>query len=318
MILDDRQKPVRSEDSTAREAARERPRIRPTTTRMETVPGYRAMGLASRPASGGPLRFGDGRLALRGDAAPVSAAVASFGTVAHPEIVIGDDDRTPIPDPTLAPWCHICALRIRSSSGTEYVGTGWLSGPSTVMTAGHCVYLHDDGGWPASIRVIPALNGTVEPVGDVTSSVFRATDGWVQDRDTGCDYGAIQLAGSGMGTQAGWFDVGAANDDKLAAAIANISGYPYDLDRATRQYFHARKIMSVGARRLFYDIDTFGGQSGSPIFINDDGRRIVVGVHTTGSGTSNSGTRITPDVLQNIVAWSAEAAARPADAHVHA
>ncbi len=240
-----------------------------------------------------------------GSRAPVvSASVASFGTAALLEVVIDDDDRTVVPDPLELPWRHICALRIVSQSSKEYVGTGWFIGPKTVMTAGHCVYLHDDGGWPKSITVIPALNGNVEPYGESIATRFRATEGWTTKQDTNFDYGAI-LLDQPIGRDAGWFSFAALDDNDLETNDANIAGYPYDRDHATRQYFHARRISSLSPQKLFYAIDTFGGQSGSPIWFNlESGQRIAVGVHTTGSSTSNSGTRITRDIYTNMKNWA--------------
>jgi len=270
------------------------------TSRVESVANY-----TRRVA---PLRRRAGLLTEVGgavSAAPaVSASVASFGTGAMLEVVLGDDDRTVVPDPAELPWRHICALRIVSQSGKEYVGTGWFIGPKTVMTAGHCVYLHDDGGWPKSIKVIPALNGNVEPYGESVATRFRATEGWTTKQDTNFDYGAI-LIDQPVGRDAGWFSFAALDDGDLETNDANIAGYPYDLDHATRQYFHARRISSLSPQKLFYEIDTFGGQSGSPIWFNlDSGQRIAVGVHTTGSSTSNSGTRITQDIYTNMKNWA--------------
>jgi len=278
-------------------AAPPAPRVR---SRVEPVANYTRRIV--------PTRVRPGLLAEVGGAAPgapaVSASVASFGTAALLEVVIDDDDRTVVPDPLELPWRHICALRIVSQSGKEYVGTGWFIGPKTLMTAGHCVYLHDDGGWPRSIKVVPALNGSVEPYGEGVATRFQATEGWTKKQDTNYDYGAI-LLDQPLGRDAGWFSFAVLDDGDLEKNDANIAGYPYDLDHATRQYFHARRISSLSPQKLFYDIDTFGGQSGSPIWFNlDNGQRVAVGVHTTGSSTSNSGTRIIQEIYTNMKSWA--------------
>jgi glutamyl endopeptidase len=278
-------------------------------------PERSALRIASRPESvagyckraGGAPKQGPLELAGLVPPRPRSAAEASFGTTTMTEVVNGDDDRTAVPDPKELPWRHVCALRIRSQSGKEYVGTGWFIGAHTLMTAGHCVYLHGDGGWPDSITVIPALNGNVEPYGEVVARRYRATKGWVETRDTNVDYGAIQLDDP-VGSAAGWFSFAAYEDEMLQANDASIAGYPYDLDHATRMYFHTRRVTSLSPQKMFYDIDTYGGQSGSPIWFVQGAQRIAVGIHTTGSSTSNSGTRITPEVFQNMVSWRSEVA----------
>ncbi|MCU0635531.1 MAG: trypsin-like peptidase domain-containing protein [Gemmatimonadaceae bacterium] len=219
------------------------------------------------------------------------------------EAIINRDDRVRIDDVAAYPWRAICALRIRSATGRQYVGTGWLAGPRTVMTAGHCVYLHEAGGWAQSITVIPAMAGASRPIGSFESRRFRTVDGWVQARAAGSDYGAI-LLDDPIGDELGWFGVGALDDPQLLRAWANIAGYPLDRDDARHQYFHARLLVQVNPSRLYYDIDTFGGQSGSPIwFTGTDGRRIAIGIHTTGGTRENAGTRITGDVLANLREW---------------
>src|SRR5262245_23575044 len=81
-------------------------------------------------------------------------AVASFGNAAANtdttlfEAVIGDDDRVRVSKERMAmnPWRQICALRILSQNNRNYVGTGWFVGRGVLATAGHCVFLQDDGG----------------------------------------------------------------------------------------------------------------------------------------------------------------------------
>jgi len=233
-------------------------------------------------------------------------AVASFGKTELLEAIIGNDDRVRVADQLLSgnPWRQICALRIRAASGQMYVGTGWFIGPKALATAGHCVYLQDEGGWPESIDVIPAKHGGVEPFGHARSAKFACVDGWTKERKRDCDYGVIFLEDDAVGRQVGNFEVQALNDDELRGIDAKISGYPADKDLAEYQYFHERPLSSVTATRLNYDIDTFGGQSGSPIWQDTEERGLIaVGIHTTGGLSSNSGTRISNDVLANLISW---------------
>ena len=220
------------------------------------------------------------------------------------ETIINTDDRVLVPDVHQYPWRAICALRITARTGKQYVGTGWLASPSLVVTAGHCVYLHKEGGWAREITVIPALNGGEAPrFGAVTATRFRTVDGWIEGKAAGSDYGGI-LLDQPIGEQLGYFAVGALGDEQLRQSWANISGYPTDRGSARQQFFHARLLVEVNEARLFYDIDTFSGQSGSPIWFSaEDGRRIAVGIHTSGSQRENAGTRINGNVLANLRDW---------------
>ena len=56
---------------------------------------------------------------------------------------------------------------------------------------------------------------------------------------------------------------------------------------------------------MYYDIDTFGGQSGSAVYRIVDGKRYAFAIHAYGGATTNSGTRIVTPVYNNMVAWKA-------------
>src|SRR6266545_141035 len=107
------------------------------------------------------------------------------------EVILGTDDRVRITNTTNIPWRRVCALRITFPSGSTYRGTGFLIGPRAVATAGHCVFLHDQGGWARRVEVIPGANGTSRPYGQVESSTLRSVAGWVNGKKPESDYGCI-------------------------------------------------------------------------------------------------------------------------------
>lgn len=235
---------------------------------------------------------------------------ASFGPPPESvlEAIIGTDDRIRITATNVYPWRAHCSLRITAADGSQWVGTGWFCGPHTVITAGHCVYIKNSGvpgrdGWVRSITVIPGRNENVQPYGSVVSSNFRTVSGWAYAGNHEYDYGAIIL-NQNLGSTTGWFGFGVYSDATLTSTTANISGYPADKDAGT-QWYHARRITSVGTRKVYYDVDTFGGQSGSAVYRISSGGRYAVGVHAYGGATSNSGTRITPGVFNNLLTWRA-------------
>ena len=216
--------------------------------------------------------------------------------------VFGADDRRRVPDNRAAPWRRICALRIRGAGGW-LAGTGWLISPRIVITAGHCVFLPDENAWAREIIVIPALDGTNEPLASARAERFYATSGWMRSARPDCDYGAILVPRPGF-VSAGAFEFAALPDAALRRARARICGYPADLEDATHPYFHGRVIDRLAPHELYYETDTFGGQSGSPIWIRDGAKDVVVGIHTTGRTRrhprSNAGVRIDDDVARNL------------------
>lgn len=69
------------------------------------------------------------------------------------------------------------------------------------------------------------------------------------------------------------------------------------------QWFMAQRTKSVSDRVITYDIDTTGGQSGSPVWVLQDGNRYGVGIHTNGANSGNSATRISGAVFNNMPTW---------------
>jgi len=219
------------------------------------------------------------------------------------EVVIDRDDRIQIKGTKKYPWRTICSLRITAKDGSRWIGTGWLVGPRTVMTAGHVVYMHSRGGWAKSIEVIPGRNGSSKPFGSCKSRHFHSVKGWTSSRNRKYDYGCIVLPKNcAYGKRLGYFGFGCYSNSTLKKLVVNLSGYPGDKPAGT-QWWHARRIKAVTSRTLVYNIDTAGGQSGSPVWWYKNKRRYAVGIHTNGSLGGNSATRIVKPVYNNIKKW---------------
>ena len=220
------------------------------------------------------------------------------------EVIIGADNRVRINPTTTFPWRAICALKITAQNNSQWIGTGWLVGPRTVITAGHCVFMHDQGGWAKSIQVIPGCNGNLRPYGTGASSDLRSTTGWTQNKARENDYGAIILPpNQRLGDLTGYFGYAVKDDAYLMNAVLNLSGYPGDKPGGNEQWFMSLTPKSVSARVITYDIDTMGGQSGAPVWIKVGEARHCVGIHTNGHTSGNSATRIVQGVFNNIQAW---------------
>ena len=234
---------------------------------------------------------------------------ASFGPPGPiEETVHGPDDRVQISPASAYPWRAYASLLIVAADNSRWIGTGWFIGPHTLITAGHVVHIKNSGvpgrdGWVRSISVMPGRDGSSLPYGSVTSTSFRSVSGWTDSGDPNYDYGAIIIP-TELGATTGWFGFGAWSDADLASVVGNISGYPGDKDAGT-QWYDARTIASVDANKVYYDIDTAGGQSGSAVYRFWNGSRYGFAVHAYGGATTNSGTRITTPVFNNLLAWKA-------------
>jgi glutamyl endopeptidase len=240
--------------------------------------------------------------------APLDALYASYSALLPHgqigEIIIGEDKRVRVDNTVTFPWRAICSLRITAQNNTTWAGTGWLVGPRTVITAGHCVFLHDQGGWVKSIEVIPGMNGAQRPYSAATSSDFRSVQGWTQAKNRHHDYGAIILPPTKrLGDATGYLGFAVRDDQYLANALLNLSGYPVDKVSGSEQWFSALNPKAISSSVIAYDTDLFGGQSGAPLWAKVGEARYCVGIHTNGHTTGNSATRITTPVFNNIQSW---------------
>lgn len=225
------------------------------------------------------------------------------------ESVCGADDRTQVTGVSSVPWRMICQLIITMGDGRTSRGTGWFISPRTVMTAGHCVFSSEAGGWVESIEVIPGMNGTSRPFGSATSEQFRSVQGWTDSAKKTHDYGCIILPESArLGDRTGWFGFAKLSDPSLKNLLANNSGYPGDKSFGT-QWYNAGRVSEVTPRRIHYMIDTAPGQSGSPTwrYSADTKKRHAIGIHAYG-GCANKSTRINAPVYANMTAWKAQGA----------
>jgi V8-like Glu-specific endopeptidase len=236
-------------------------------------------------------------------------AEASFGApLPLAETVHGPDNRVRITNTSAFPWRTNASLLITAADNSQWIGTGWFIGPHTLMTAGHVVFIKNSGvpgrdGWVKRIQVMPGRNGSTLPYGSVTSANFRSVTGWTSSGDQNFDYGAIVIP-TNLGNTTGWYGFGVYADADLLQTVGNIAGYPGDKPSGTLWY-DAHRIAAVNSRKVYYDIDSAGGQSGSAVYRIVNNGRYSFGIHAYGGAATNSGTRIIQEVFNNMLAWKA-------------
>lgn len=249
--------------------------------------------------------------------APLAAGRRSVIGATAAESVIGEDSRSRVLNTREYPYSAIASLEITAQDGSRWAGTGWFVSARTVVTAGHCVFIHDAlhagaNGWVRSVRVVPGRNGTgpgSEPFGSAVATRFRSVRGWVDTGEATSDYGAILLPEDHpLGDQVGTFGLGAFDDVRLDTLNLNLAGYPADKKAAERNtlWFDVKQTRLVTDTQVFYDIDTYGGQSGAPVYVADGSQRVAVAIHAYGTSattSSNSGTRVNAKVLARLQAW---------------
>ena len=73
--------------------------------------------------------------------------------------MFGNDDRIQIANTKVYPFSAIGYLESKNAKGEYESCSATLIGPSTVLTAAHCLYNHDAGGWQEDMFFVPGLNG---------------------------------------------------------------------------------------------------------------------------------------------------------------
>lgn len=214
--------------------------------------------------------------------------------------VIGPDGRVRVTNTTSYPYRAIVQI-VRVSGGSTWGCTGWLIGKDTVATAGHCVAPGSGGTfYPASsITVYPGKNGTSTPYGSCKPRRLYSVTGWTQSGSEHHDYGAIKLNCT-IGDRVGWFGY-FKTASSLTGRAARVTGYPCDKTFGT-MWTMGGSITASNTTKVFYKMDTYGCQSGSPVYETRSSGPFGMGIHAYG-GTSNSGTRINSTVFTNLSNW---------------
>lgn len=201
-----------------------------------------------------------------------------------PYSVIGADNRKKVNTNYMRefPYRANCSLILNFPHGT-YIGSGFMIGPNTVGTAGHCVYDSIAGVWVRSIVVIPGRNNDMRPYGQVTATQFTAGGNWVNGGNANDDWGMITLP-TQMGNTTGYYGMKVADDSMINLGGTQICGYPGDLDNDRYQYLDAGVLKQKYNNMWKYQMDTGSGQSGAGITRYGSGGYQVIGIHAYGTG----------------------------------
>jgi glutamyl endopeptidase len=255
-----------------------------------------------------------GELALRsGETLPLApqlrAAVAEGdeAPVADQGLLFPGSPLSLVSNTTGAPYRTTVNLSVTWKTGVVKVCTGTLIAPDAVLTAAHCVYNAERGGWAYAITATPALQGTARPyygrIGAKRSFApyrYRVADPHPDKYPF--DYGVVRLK-SGFSFQPRSLGAGSS---ALARKFV-VRGYPYSDTTAAydgRHMYESRgTIRDIQSNGVFYHrASTLGGMSGGGI---DDGTRII-GVHTSGAESDNGGVVFSPTTVSVINDWATQ------------
>jgi V8-like Glu-specific endopeptidase len=197
--------------------------------------------------------------------------------------IVGSEDRVRITDASDYPYRAIGLLVSTFANGDTMGCSGTLIGPSTVVTAAHCVYNHDAGGWIASGFFVPgATDDHTALVGTFDIANVNILKGFIDNYQSNYgdvmpwDLAEIELA-SDAGNQLGWLGF---RVDDAADFAATMIGYPGDKPLGTMwsvtcdipaKYF--------GDLNFIHTCDSWPGSSGSSMYEDQNGDLYIRGIN---------------------------------------
>jgi len=280
------------------------PSTQPTAIPISPIPKDRPVGVLSngqvidldRAMSELPNKI---VVSSSGNYVPPTIPKSNQSNGLSPNIVIGPDGRFKVNNTKVFPYSTVVRITYENSSGS-FICTGWMLGPSTVVTAAHCIY--DYGAtyeYATNVSISPAYNLDVNPPDPYGScGVFYGLvlNYWYDSGMEGYDYGIYYLNCT-VGVRTGNF--GFKNiDSQGVGRTVEVPGYPGDLGNGDTMWSGIGHVtdLPAGDVLVFYDVDTNHGQSGAPVMDVSDFscNYCVVATHSgpTGDQTKNQGARI--------------------------
>lgn len=198
--------------------------------------------------------------------------------------------------------CHIRVFRKRSLKKNKWFNsTGFFIGKNYVLTAAHNI--HSQGGTLVdSIEIVigqhkdKALFEKIKIKGEDYCGKYSRTPekyGFLKKREKRLpyDYGIIYIPDHLLPDKIEWeeeFHLGSILDSDSLNEV-QIAGYPANKKagyNGSLMISQKGRIQKRNSSKYSHWFETHGGNSGSPIWINRRGNRIVIGIHTfSGSGT---------------------------------
>lgn len=234
----------------------------------------------------------------------------------------GDSLQSIIGEPNFVPTTEQAIVRLEDSNGNAY-GTGFIVGKHVIATAAHCVYGRSAGTFfNFTIKVTNSQN---QVINTITPTEIHIPEKYHNSSETSpwlYDYALIYVYNEINVNSYGKFSLGTATEDFVsssselyAAGFVGSNGSNYGL-----QYGNLlnvwNKYEAIGNTyspypyagcqyMLRFTADIVAGESGGPVYINDDlyvngnlvTQKTALAIVTQEAGSHNDSIRITPEII---------------------
>lgn len=225
------------------------------------------------------------------------------------ETIFPPDNRIKISPTVDFPWRTICKLYVTFPDGNHFVGSGVLVGRSDgigfhCITAAHCVYRNEYGGYASKVEVIPALDNDYTPFYSAWAEKIRTPEGWTNNSLAEFDWACLTLDRQ-IGNFTGWMSVFTTPELSWYQRNFRCAGYPIDLDFGLCLYYDSDSGKFADDNFLYYNMDASAGQDGMPVWAKDGNTRKIVSIHigeADGVG-GNRGLRINAEKFSQLNQW---------------
>lgn len=232
--------------------------------------------------------------------AATASYISSYQLTSNPKV---DNSRSVIlPDERVVDFTKSGVVKIMGF--TDYIGSGFIVDSHTIATAAHCAYNLQISG----IRIFNS-NGNIALT--ATPVQYHIPNLYVQTHSGNYDYALITVE-EDLSDYA-CFNLGVAMDNFLTSSKSIcVTGFPQKVNNVivngvvetedrNNMYTGIGTISGGNEYVLNYNVDTYRGNSGGPVYTstsyNGNVYYTVIAIHTTGAGTYNYGTRINTNLM---------------------
>ncbi len=215
-----------------------------------------------------------------------------------------------------------CVVGVRTSTNSNR-GTAFILDSHTIMTVAHVLYDNDDYNNHTNPHLVSGLqfkiysdHNTQDNSKIITPLEYHIPDKFIYDSNnpnverSAYDYAIVRVEEDLSDYVNLEFKLGAMRNGMLNTRKLYVTGFGgagsyvnndnKDVKTTGSGYLKSSdQSPEMWNKHLYYDIDTIGGNSGSPVYLYDSsGNKTVIAIHGYGDiGYGNSGVRIDTDIL---------------------